>query len=60
MTGSDPEVTSFDLEVAVEGRKLTYNLRFTSYQAVSPGGGNHVTGNGITSPHVTGSEPKVT
>ena len=48
MTGSDPEVTSFDLEVAVEGRKLTYNLRFTSYQAVSPGGGNHVTGNVVT------------
>jgi len=38
VTGSDPEKTSFDLkspEVAVEGRKLTYTVHFTSYKAVA-------------------------
>jgi len=37
-TGSDQEVTSFkrmSLEVAVKGRKLTYNVHFTSYKAVA-------------------------
>ena len=41
MTGSDPEVTwkwvrltASQLEVAVEGQKLAYHVRFTSYKAV--------------------------
>jgi len=37
MTGIDPEVTSFDRkspEVVVEGRKLSYSVRFISYKAV--------------------------
>jgi len=35
---SNPEVTSFDrktLEVAVEGRKLAYTVRLTSYKVVA-------------------------
>jgi len=38
VTESDPEVTSFDwslLEVAVEGRKVTYTVRFTCYKTVA-------------------------
>ena len=38
VTESDPEVTSFDRkspEGTVEGRKLTYTVRFTSYKAVA-------------------------
>ena len=37
MTGSDPEVTSFDwksLEVAVEELKLVFLVPFTPYKAV--------------------------
>jgi len=37
MTGSDPEVTSFDRKspkMAVESRKLAYTVHFTSYKAV--------------------------
>ena len=37
MTGSDPEVTSFDrksLDAVGEGGKLTYTVHFTSYKAV--------------------------
>jgi len=38
VTGSDPEVTSLTgshLEVAGEGRKLTYTAHFASYKAVA-------------------------
>jgi len=38
VTGSDPEVTSFhlkSLEVAVEGRKLRFCVRLSSYMAVT-------------------------
>ena len=38
VTGSDSEVTSFDrksLEVAVDGWKLPYTVRFISYKAVA-------------------------
>jgi len=38
VTGSDPEVTSFDqkhLEVIVEGQKVAYTVHFPSYKAVA-------------------------
>jgi len=38
-------LTGSHLEVAVEGRKLAYTLHFTSYKALTVGGGSHVTGN---------------
>jgi len=38
VTGSDPEVTSFHRKSpgsGLEGRKLTYSVRFTSYKAAA-------------------------
>ena len=63
MTSGDSEVTSFDgshLEVAVEGRKLAYTLRFTFYKAVARKTRTHVTRNAVTSFQVSGSDPEVT
>jgi len=53
-------LTRSHLEVAVEGLKLAYTVQFTSYKAVAPEGGSHVTGNDVTWPHLTGSDPEVT
>jgi len=42
------------------GRKFAYTVSFTSYKAVARRGGSHVTGNDVTWPHVTWSDPDVT
>ena len=34
--------------MAVEGRKLVFWERLSSYKAVAPGGGSHATGNDVT------------
>jgi len=52
--------TGSHLEVAVEGLKLAYTIHFTSYNAVAPVGGSHVTVNDVTWPQVTGCDPQVT
>ena len=53
-------LTGGHLEVAVERRKLAYTPLFTSYKLVAPVGGNHVIGNDVTCPKVTGGDPEVT
>jgi len=53
-------LTGSHLEVAVDGRKLAYTLRFTSYKAISRRRRQYVTGNEVTWPHVTRIDPKVT
>ena len=61
VTGSDPKVMSFDRKSpgsCLEDWKLSYNVRFTSYQLCLEGGSSHFTGN-VTWPQVTGSDPKV-
>jgi len=73
VTGNDvtwlkrPEVTrkwcnlsGSDLEVPVEGRKLEYTVRLTSYKAWLAGRGSHVTGNDVIWPQMTGSDSEVT
>ena len=46
--------------MAVEILKLVFCVFLSSYRAVTRGGGSHVTGNDVTLPHVTGSDPEVT
>jgi len=63
VTGSNPEVTSFDWKSPGSGcrrQKTGYTVHFTSYEAVAPGGGSHVTGNDVTRPQVPISDPELT
>ena len=53
-------MTGSHVEVVVECRKLTHTVHFTSYKLYLAGGGSHVTGNHVTCPAVTGSDPEVT
>jgi len=46
--------------VAVDGLKLAYTVHFTSYSLQVEVGDRHVTGNDVTWPQVTGSDPEVT
>ena len=50
MTGNDPEVghlTGSHQEVAVEGQKLEFCVRLSSYRAVTGGGASHMIGNDV-------------
>jgi len=63
VTGSDPEVTSFD--VKSRGSTCKRPIRqvlstFELLQAVTAGGGSHFTGKDLTWPHVTESHPELT
>ena len=62
MTGSDPEVMSFDgshLEVAVEGLYIKFWVRLSSYRVVTRKRWQSRTGNDVTYPHVAESDPEV-
>ena len=63
MTGSVPEVTSFDRKSPGSGcgrPKTRIYCAFRFLQAWLTGGGTHVTGNDVTRPQVSGSDPEVT
>jgi len=53
-------LTGSHLEVAVEGQKLHILYFLTSCKAVARGGSSHVTGNNVTWPQVTESDPEKT
>jgi len=52
-------LTGSHLEVAVEGRKLTYTVRLTTYKAVAHRERQSRDRNDVTWPQVTGSDPEV-
>jgi len=60
MTRKWRHLTGSHLEVVAESLKLAYTVRLTSYKAVAHRRGSHVTGNDITWPQVSGSDPEVT
>jgi len=60
MTRKGRHLTGSPLEVAVETRKLALLYISLSTNLLLAEGGSHVTGNYVTWPQVTGSDPEVT